>query len=69
MSRTIMTNLDDVGIRPSNIAHVVNAINSWEDCKQVSAQQRIDLIQHKRRTLATSSYLSLDLFKTGGKLI
>ena len=38
MSRTIMTNLDDVGICPSNIACVVNVINPGESCEQVRAQ-------------------------------
>jgi len=39
-----MTNLDDVGMRSSNIAHVVNVMNHEEDCEQVSAQQCIDYI-------------------------
>jgi len=33
-----MINLDNVGMRPSNIAHVINAMNPGEACEQVSAQ-------------------------------
>jgi len=51
MSRTIMTNLDDVGMRSSNIAHVVNVMNHEEDCEQVSAQQCIDYIWHKNKNI------------------
>ena len=36
MSSTITTNLIDVGMCSSNIAHVVNVINHGEDCEQVS---------------------------------
>ena len=38
VSRTIMTNLDDVRMRPSNIAHVVNTMNLEKNCERVSAQ-------------------------------
>ena len=31
VSRTIMTNLNDVGMRPSNIVYIVNAMNHEED--------------------------------------
>ena len=44
MSRNIMINLVDVGICPSNIARVVNAMNHGEDCEQVSPQKVIDFI-------------------------
>ena len=30
-----MANLDDVGMRPSNIVRIVNAINHGEGCEQV----------------------------------
>jgi len=36
ISRSIMSNLVDVGIRSSNISRVINAINHGEDCKEVS---------------------------------
>jgi len=44
-----MTNLDDVEMRHSNIARVVNTMNHEENCEQVSAQQCIDYIRHKRK--------------------
>ena len=46
-----MTNLNDVGMRSSNIAHVVNAMSLEEDCEEVSTQQRIDYIRHKRKNI------------------
>jgi len=36
ISRSIMTNLIDVGIRLSNISRVVNAMNHREGCEEVS---------------------------------
>jgi len=39
-----MTNLNDVGMRSSNIVRVVNAINLGEDCEQISTQQCINFI-------------------------
>ena len=47
-----MTNLFDVGIRPSNIFRVVNAINHGERCEKVSPQQIIDFIRHRRNNIA-----------------
>ena len=35
-----MTNLVDVGIHPSNISRIVNAINYGEGCEEVSDRQR-----------------------------
>ena len=46
-----MTNLVDVGIRPSNISRVVNAINYGEGCEEVSPQQIIDFIRHRRNNI------------------
>ena len=46
-----MTNLVDVGMRPSNIACVVNAMNHREGCEQVNPQQVIDFIQHRRNNI------------------
>ena len=63
MNRTIMTNLVDVRTCPSNIAHVINAMNHIEGYEQVSVQQCIDFIQHKKIILDRSSFLSLNIFK------
>ena len=46
-----MTNLVDVGIRPSNISHVVNAMNHGESCEEVSSQQVINFIRHRRNNI------------------
>ena len=46
-----MINLDNVGMRPSNIARVINAMNPGEACEQVSAQQCIDYIRHKSKNI------------------
>ena len=51
MSRTIMINLVDVGMRSSNITCVVNTINHRESCEQVNAQECIDFIRHKRNNI------------------
>ena len=42
MSRSIMNNLVDVGMRHSNISRVVNAMNRGEGCEEVRPQQVID---------------------------
>jgi len=47
-----MTNLLDVGIRPSNISHIVNAMNHIKDCEEVSPQQAIDFIRHWRNNIS-----------------
>ena len=41
ISRSIMSNLVDVGMRPSNISRVVNAMSQGEGCEEVSPQQVI----------------------------
>jgi len=46
-----MSNLDDVRMCPSNIARVVNTTNPGEDCEQVSAQQCIEYIRHKSKSI------------------
>jgi len=37
-----MTDLDNVRMCPSNIARVVNAMNTGESCEQVSTQQYVN---------------------------
>ena len=69
MSRTIMTNLNDIGMRLSNIARVVNTLNHGEDCEQGRANSLLILSDIRARTLATSSYLSSNLFKIRGRQI
>ena len=39
-----MINLNDLRMRPSNIAHVVSAMNPDKSCEHVSVQQCIDYI-------------------------
>ena len=51
MSRSIMTNLIDVGMHPSNVSHVVNVMNHGDDCEEVSSQQVTDYIRHKRNNI------------------
>ena len=51
ISRSIMSNLIDVGIRPSNISRVVNAMNHGEGCEEVNPQQVIDFTRHRRSIL------------------
>ena len=46
-----MTNLVDVGIRPSNISRIVNAMNHGEGCEEVSPQQVIDFIRRRRNNI------------------
>ena len=46
-----MSNLVDVGIRPSNISRVVNAMNHGEGCEEVSPQQVIDFTRHRRNNI------------------
>ena len=48
ISRSIMSNLVDVGIRPSNIFYVVNAMNHGENCEEVNPQQVIDFTRQCR---------------------
>ena len=43
-----MSNLVDVGMRPSNISRVVNAMSQEEGCEEVSPQQVIDLTRQRR---------------------
>ena len=45
-----MTNLVDVGIRPSNISRV-NVMNHGEGCEEVSSQQVINFIRHRRNII------------------
>jgi len=51
ISRRIMTNLIDVGICPLNISRIVNAMNHRESCEEVSPQQIIDFIRHRRNNI------------------
>jgi len=51
ISRSIMSKLVDVGIRPSNISRVVNAMNHGEGCEEVNPQQVIDFTRHRRRNV------------------
>ena len=46
-----MSNLVDLGIRPSNISRVVNAMNHGEGCEEVSQQQVIDFTRHRRNNI------------------
>jgi len=57
-----MTNLVDVGIRPSNISRVVNAMKHGEGCEEVSSQQVINFIRHQRNNIARSLYRSSNIF-------
>ena len=58
-----MTNLDDVRMHPSNIALVVNAMNLREGCEQVSAQQCIDFIRHKRNNIGQEFIFIIKYFQ------
>ena len=51
ISRSIMSNLVDVGMRPSNISRVVNAMSHGEGCEEVSLQQVIDFIRHRKNNI------------------
>jgi len=46
-----MTNLVDLRMRPSNISHIVNAMNHGEDCDEVSSKQSIDFIRHRKNNI------------------
>ena len=46
-----MINLIDVGIHPSNIFRVVNAMNHKEGYEEASPQQVIDFIRHKKNNI------------------
>ena len=52
LEEAFMSNLVDVGIRPSNIFRVVNAMNHGEGCEEVSPQQVIDFTHHCRNNNA-----------------
>ena len=47
-----MRNLVDVGIRPSNISRVVNAMNRGEGCEKVSPQKIINFTRHRRNNIS-----------------
>ena len=51
ISRSIMSNLVNVGIRPSNISRVVNAMNHGQGCEEVKPQQVIDFTRHCRSNI------------------
>jgi len=57
-----MTNLVDVRIRPSNIFRVVNAMNYGECYEEVSLQQVIDFIRHRRNNIG-HEFRSSNIFK------
>ena len=46
-----MSNLVDVGMRPSNIFRVVNAMSQGEGCEEVSPQQVIDFTRRRRNNI------------------
>ena len=47
-----MSNLVDVGIRPSNISRIVNVMNHGEGCEEVNPQQVIDFTRHPRSNIS-----------------
>ena len=62
ISRCIMTNLVDVGIRPSNISRVINAMNHRKGCEEVSPQQVINFIRYQRNNIG-QEFRSSNIFK------
>ena len=46
-----MSNLVYVGIRPSNISRVVNAMNHGEGCEEGSPQEVIDFTRHRKSNI------------------
>ena len=58
-----MSNLIDAGTRPSNISRVINAMNHEEGCEEVSPQQVIDFIRHRRNNIGHEFILIIEYFQ------
>ena len=58
-----MSNLVDIGIRPSNIFRVLNAMNHVESCEEVSPQKVMILLVKIAITLAMSLLRSSNISK------
>jgi len=58
-----MINLIDVGIHPSNIFRVVNAMNHKEGYEEISTQQVIDFIRHRRNNIGQEFIFIIKYFQ------
>ena len=63
-----MTNLIVVGMHHSNIFRLVNAMNHGEDCEEVSPQQVIDFIRHRRNNIGQEFISVIKYFKEKAEL-
>jgi len=69
ISKSIMRNLVDVGIGPSNISRVVNVMNHEEGCEEVSPQQVIDFTRHHRSNIGHEFNLIINYFQEKAEFI
>ena len=67
ISRSIMSNLVDVGMRPSNISRVVNAMSQGEGFEEVRPQQVIDFTRQCRNNCGDEFISIIKYFQEKGE--